>query len=449
MAAPVRPQSSNLRSGPLFEARPLSPESRNLDRPLRTSRFRGLCWPTRNACCWRPSGLDQAQLSRVLADIHAHDVDVRRSLLPAFALRKLEPGGGHRQVRHVQHRSRRRRARGERRQAGVRVFGRHLAGGARTRPTVAVRAIARQGNSAVAPLSRRGSARALYSLADPVGSLAEADKVALLERLERRARARDRACHAGDGVACRRARNHPDRAQRRARRRRRAAAGARVADRHRRGKRPARARLFRRRWPLRLRVFHRRGARSLRAGGGRPGAAQSVGARGARRQHDRRAGQRLARHPAARGDRPRPRRRFQSQGHERVLRARRQARRREGRHRRRRRHARAPARVAQHRRRRQPDAAHGADRGRHPAGLHAGPAQLGPDERRAHRQRPPRVVRAPADAADDEHDDAGRRPRSGGDHRVGQATDSTRPISAAGRSTSPAASSCSRRSRRG
>ena len=57
--------------------------------------------------------------------------------------------------------------------------------------TVAVRAIARQGGSAVAPLSQHGSAHSLYSLADPVGSLAEADKVALLERLERRTRARD------------------------------------------------------------------------------------------------------------------------------------------------------------------------------------------------------------------------------------------------------------------
>ena len=35
-----------------------------------------------------------------------------------------------------------------------------------------------------------------------------------------------------------------------------------------------------------------------------------------------------------------------------------------------------PARLAQSRRRRQSDAAHGADRGRHPARLHAGPAEL-------------------------------------------------------------------------
>ncbi len=55
----------------------------------------------------------------------------------------------------------------------------------------AVRAIARQGQSAVAPLGTRGNAHALYTIADPVASLGEADKVALLERLERIARARD------------------------------------------------------------------------------------------------------------------------------------------------------------------------------------------------------------------------------------------------------------------
>ena len=69
----------------------------------------------------------------------------------------------------------------------------------------------------------------------------------------------------------------------------------------------------------------------------------------------------------------------------------------------------ASPRLAQHRRRRQSDAAHGADRGRHPQGLHAGPAQRRADGRRPDGQRPARVVRLPADAADDEHDHARRR----------------------------------------
>jgi TldD protein len=55
----------------------------------------------------------------------------------------------------------------------------------------AVRAIGRQGQSAVAPLAQHGIVRVLYAQEDPVASLAEADKVALLTRLERRARQRD------------------------------------------------------------------------------------------------------------------------------------------------------------------------------------------------------------------------------------------------------------------
>ena len=56
---------------------------------------------------------------------------------------------------------------------------------------VAVRAIGRQGASAVAALARVGPARSLYAAQDPVASLAEEAKVALLERLEQMARARD------------------------------------------------------------------------------------------------------------------------------------------------------------------------------------------------------------------------------------------------------------------
>src|SRR6185369_10029932 len=55
----------------------------------------------------------------------------------------------------------------------------------------AVRAIGRQGQSAVAALNRVGSAHSLYAPADPVASLPEEAKVALLERLEQMARKRD------------------------------------------------------------------------------------------------------------------------------------------------------------------------------------------------------------------------------------------------------------------
>ncbi len=55
----------------------------------------------------------------------------------------------------------------------------------------ATRAIARQGGEGRAVIARRDSVRTLYSSQDPLASLGDADKVALLEKLERRARAMD------------------------------------------------------------------------------------------------------------------------------------------------------------------------------------------------------------------------------------------------------------------
>jgi TldD protein len=55
----------------------------------------------------------------------------------------------------------------------------------------ATRAIARQGAEGSTAVTRRNEGRALYLPHDPIGSLQDADKVALLERLERMARARD------------------------------------------------------------------------------------------------------------------------------------------------------------------------------------------------------------------------------------------------------------------
>ena len=52
-------------------------------------------------------------------------------------------------------------------------------------------------------------------------------------------------------------------------------------------------------------------------------------------------------------------------------------------------------------------------------GLHAGHAQRAPDGRGADGQRPARVVRARADAAHDQYRDAQRRPRPAGNHRLG------------------------------
>ena len=55
----------------------------------------------------------------------------------------------------------------------------------------ATRAIARQGQSATAVLTRRGQGLNLYSAHDPLTSLADAAKVALLENIERKARSLD------------------------------------------------------------------------------------------------------------------------------------------------------------------------------------------------------------------------------------------------------------------
>ncbi len=84
------------------------------------------------------------------------------------------------------------------------------------------------------------------------------------------------------------------------------------------------------------------------------------------------------------------------------------------------------ARLAVDRRRRHADQQDRADRGRHPGRLHAGPAERAADGHAADRQRPARELRPCADAAHDQHLYAGRRARSGRDHRVGARTASTR-----------------------
>lgn len=137
-----------------------------------------------------PGGLDQAQLSRVLADIHRHDVDFadlyfQHSRFEGWSLEEgivksgtfsIDRGVGVRAVT------------GDKQAF---AYSDDISLAALTEAAHAVRAIGRQGQSAVAPLGQRGHARSLYAQADPVASLAEHAKVALLERLERLARARD------------------------------------------------------------------------------------------------------------------------------------------------------------------------------------------------------------------------------------------------------------------
>ena len=137
-----------------------------------------------------PAGLDRAQLDRVLSSIHEHDVDFadlyfQQSRFESWSLEEgivksgtfsIDAGVGVRAVA------------GERQAF---AYSDDISLAALEEAAVAVRAIGRQGHSAVAPLSRAAPSRSLYTVADPVVSLPEAEKVALLEKLERMARALD------------------------------------------------------------------------------------------------------------------------------------------------------------------------------------------------------------------------------------------------------------------
>ena len=137
-----------------------------------------------------PAGLDQSALSSVLADIHSHDVDFadlyfQHARFEGWSLEEgIVKSGSFSIDRGV----------GVRAVSGDKqayAYSDDISLAALTEAAHAVRAIGRQGQSAVAPLGQRGGARALYAQSDPVASLADAHKVALLERLERAARARD------------------------------------------------------------------------------------------------------------------------------------------------------------------------------------------------------------------------------------------------------------------
>ncbi len=137
-----------------------------------------------------PAGLDRAQLSRVLASIHTHDVDFadlyfQYSRMESWSLEEgivksgsfsIDRGVGIRAVH------------GEKQAF---AYSDDITLPALEEAAAAARAIGRQGQSAVAALERVGAAHSLYAPRDPVASLPEEAKVALLERLEKMARARD------------------------------------------------------------------------------------------------------------------------------------------------------------------------------------------------------------------------------------------------------------------
>ena len=153
------------------------------DRPVRSPRFRELLADAEHLLL-APSGLDQSALSSVLADIHSHDVDFadlyfQHARFEGWSLEEgIVKSGSFSIDRGV----------GVRAVSGDKqayAYSDDISLAALTEAAHAVRAIGRQGQSAVAPLGQRGGARALYAQSDPVASLDDAHKVALLERLER------------------------------------------------------------------------------------------------------------------------------------------------------------------------------------------------------------------------------------------------------------------------
>ena len=137
-----------------------------------------------------PAALELPQLSKVLADIHVHRVDYadlyfQYSRLESWSLEEgIVKSGSFSIDRGV----------GVRAVSGEKTafaYSDDITLDALAQAATATRAIARQGQSAVAALDRVGGARALYAPRDPVMALTDAEKVSLLERLERLARARD------------------------------------------------------------------------------------------------------------------------------------------------------------------------------------------------------------------------------------------------------------------
>ena len=137
-----------------------------------------------------PAALEMRQLSQVLADIHVRHVDYadlyfQYSRLESWSLEEgIVKAGSFSIDRGV----------GVRAVAGEKTafaYSDDISLDALGQAAAATRAIGRQGASSVAALEKLGEARALYAAQDPVIVLPDADKVALLERLERIARARD------------------------------------------------------------------------------------------------------------------------------------------------------------------------------------------------------------------------------------------------------------------
>ena len=167
---------------------------------------------------------------------------LRRPVFPVQPQRGLEPRGGHRQVRQLQHRPGRRRARGQRREDRLRVFRRHQPAGAELGRAGHARDRA-PGRRRRARRSRRReravaicTCRTIRSRASTIRARSRCSR-----RIERYARALDPRITQVMARLGGRIRRGAGRARRRRDRRRRAPAGAPVGAGDRRAGRPPRA----------------------------------------------------------------------------------------------------------------------------------------------------------------------------------------------------------------
>lgn len=137
-----------------------------------------------------PYGLNLGHLDRTLAAIHSHRVDYadlyfQYSRAESWTLEEGQVKSG---SFHID------QGVGVRAVAGERTafaYSDDISAAALASAAMATRAIAAQGDSGVTAVSPQRLSRALYPMLNPLPVLADADKVALLERLEKFARARD------------------------------------------------------------------------------------------------------------------------------------------------------------------------------------------------------------------------------------------------------------------
>src|ERR1700704_4215732 len=127
-----------------------------------------------------PAGLEQLDLSRVVASIHTHAVDFadlyfQYSRMESWSLEEgIVKAGSFNIDRGVGIRA----VHGDKQAF---AYSDDITPNALNEAAVAVRAIGRQGQSTVAAIERVGPAYSLYAPEDPVASLADDAKVALLE----------------------------------------------------------------------------------------------------------------------------------------------------------------------------------------------------------------------------------------------------------------------------